>query len=229
MQEFLVPIQVRFRLKFALALVTSEPSHGFRGGVFEQHVMSQIVLTLRPVLAVEAVEPFRFFVGFVQVRVTFQAVFPFSFVGALFTLKPHHLFFGRVLVPIVLPQSAPLPCLVVAFVAFQPFDVLFDLSVRMAQFCVSVQVVFDFGLEVTLVTSKPLHSFGCGVFHQHVTSQIIFLQRPVFTIEAVKPVCFVVGFVQSNYVTFKRVFQFCFVRALFAPQPQHFFVSCVFD
>jgi hypothetical protein len=187
------------------------------------------LLSLRPELAVEAVEPFRFFVGFVHVHVTFQAVFPFCFVGALFTLKPHHLFFGRVLVPIVLPQSAPLPCLVVAFVAFQPFDVLFDLSVRMTQFCVSVQVVFGFGLEVTLVTSKPLHSFGCGVFHQHVTSQVIFLQRPVLTIKAVKPVCFFVGFVQSNYVTFKRVFQFCFVRALFAPQPQHFFVCCVFD
>jgi hypothetical protein len=229
MQAFLVPVQVRYRLKFALALVTSEASHGFRGRVLEQHMIIQTLLHLRPELAVEAVEPFRFFVGFVQVRVTFQAVFPFCFVGALFTLKPHHLFFGHVLDPLVLPQSAPLPCLVVAFVAFQPFDVLFDLSVRMTQFCVSVQIVFGFGLEVTLVTSKPLHGFGCGVSHQHVPSQVIFLQRPVLTIKAVKPVCFFVGFVQSNYVTFKRIFQFCFVRALFAPQPQHFFVCCVFD
>jgi hypothetical protein len=80
MQVFLVPVQVRFRLKFALALVTSEPLHGFRGSVFEQHVIFQIVFTLRPVLAVEAVEPFRFFVGFVQLHVTFQVAFPYCFV-----------------------------------------------------------------------------------------------------------------------------------------------------
>jgi hypothetical protein len=122
MQEFLVPIQAKFRLKFALALVTSEPSRGFRGGVLEQHVMFQILLTLRPVLAVESVEPLRFFVGFVQSQVTFQAVFPFCFVRALFTLKPRRFFVRYVLVPIVLPHSAPLPCPEVAFVAFQPFE-----------------------------------------------------------------------------------------------------------
>jgi hypothetical protein len=47
MQEFLVPIQAKFRLKFALALVTSEPSRG----VPEQDVMFQILLPLRPLLA----------------------------------------------------------------------------------------------------------------------------------------------------------------------------------
>jgi hypothetical protein len=103
MQVFLVPVQVRFRLKFALALVTSEPSHGFRGGVLEQHVMFQIPLHLRPVLAVEAVEPFRFFVGFVQDHVTFQVVFPFCFVGTLFTLKPHHFFVRHVFGLLVYP------------------------------------------------------------------------------------------------------------------------------
>jgi hypothetical protein len=223
MQVFLVPVQVRFRLKFALALVTSQPSHGFRGGVFEQHVMFQILLSLRPVLAVEAVEPFRFFIGFVQVHVTFQADFPFCFVGALFTLKPRRLFDGRVLGPLVFPQSVPLPCLVVAFVAFQPFDVFFGFSVRMAQFCVSVQVIFGFGLVLTLVTSKPLQSFGCGVFNQHVTCQVFFPPSPVLAIEAVIPHSFFIGFVQIH-VTSKRALQFCFVRALFTLHPQHFFV-----
>jgi hypothetical protein len=87
-------------------------------------------------------------------------------------MKPRRFFVRYVLVPIVLPPSAPLPCLEVAFVALQPFDVLFDVHryVRMAQLCVSVQVVFGFGLEVTLGTSKPLQSFGRGVFQQHVTS-----------------------------------------------------------
>jgi hypothetical protein len=231
MQVFLVPVQVRFRLKFALALVTSEPLHGFRGSVFEQHVIFQIVFTLRPVLAVEAVEPFRFFVGFVQLHVTFQVAFPYCFVWALLTVKPHCLFVRCVLEPLVSPQSPPLPCLEVAFVALPPFYLLFDLHsyVRMVQFCVFVQVVFDFGLVLTLVTSKPLHSFGCGVFHQHVTCQVFFPLSPVPTIQAEMPLCFFVEFVQSHYVTFKRVFLFCFVRALFAPQPQHFFVWCVFD
>jgi hypothetical protein len=96
MQVFLVPVQVRFRLKFALALVTSEPSHVFRGGVLDQYMIIQTLLTLRPVLAVEAVEPFRFFIGFVQVHVTFQFVFPYCFVRALLALKPHHLFVRRV-------------------------------------------------------------------------------------------------------------------------------------
>jgi hypothetical protein len=203
MQKFLVPVQVRFRLKFALALVTSEPLHGFRDGVLESHMIIETLLPLRPELAVEAAEPFRFVVGFVQDHVTFQAVFPFCFVRALFTLKPRRLIDGRVFEPLVLPQSAPLPCLVVAFVAFKPFDVLFDLSIRMAQFCVFVQVVFDFALVVTLVTSKPLHSFRCGVFHQNVASQVSFLQSPVLTIEAVKPVSFLVGFVHTQYVTSK--------------------------
>jgi hypothetical protein len=229
MQELLVPVQVRFRLKLALALVTSEPLHGFPGGVLEPYMIIQTLLPLRPELATEAAEPFRFFVGFVQDHVTFQAVFPFCFVRALFTMKPRRLFFRRVLDPLVLPQSAPLPCLEVALVAFQPFDVFFWFSFRMTQFCVSVQVVFGFGLEVTLVTSKPVHSFGCGVYQVHVTSQVFFLQSSVLTIKAVKPVCFFVGFVHSHYVTFKRGFQFCFVRALFAPQPQHFFVWRVFD
>jgi hypothetical protein len=224
MQESLVPVKAKFRFKFALALVTSEPSHGIRGGVLEQHMIIQALLTLRFVLAVEAVEPFRFFVGFVQVHVTFQAEFPFCFVGALFTMKPRRLFFRRVLDPLVFPQSVPLPCLVVAFVAFQPFDVFFDFFVRMAQFCVSVQVVLDFALVLTLVTSKPLHSFGCGMFDQHVTCQVFFPLTPVLTIQAVNPLCFFVEFVHSHYVTFKRGFQFCFVRALFAPQPQHIFV-----
>jgi hypothetical protein len=76
MQAFLMPVQAIFRLKFALALVTSEPSHGLRGSVFAQHVMFQIVLSFRPVLAVDAVEPFRFFVGFVPIYVRFQVVFP---------------------------------------------------------------------------------------------------------------------------------------------------------
>jgi hypothetical protein len=129
-----VPVQVRFRLKFALALVTSEPPHGFRGGVLEQHVMFQIPFHLRPVVAVEAVEPFRFFIGFVQVHVTFQVAFPSCFVRALFTVKPRRLFDGRVRGPLVCQQSVPLPCLVVAFVAFPPFDVFFGFSVRMAQF-----------------------------------------------------------------------------------------------
>jgi hypothetical protein len=221
MQGFLVPVQVKFRLKFALALVTSEPSHGFRGGVFEHHVMFQIVLSLRPVCAVEAVEPFRFFVWFVQFHMTFQVVFPFCFVAALLTLKPHRLFVRRVLEPLVLPQLPPLPCFEIAFVALQPY-------VRMVQFCVSLQVVFDFGLVRTLVASKPLHGFGCGVFQVHVTSQVSFTPSPVLTIEAVKPLSFFVRFVQIH-VTFKRVFQFCFVRTLLALQPQRFFVCCVFD
>jgi hypothetical protein len=76
MQAFLVPVQVRFRLKFALALVTSEASHGFRGRVLEQHMIIQNLLHFRPELAVEAVEPFRFFVGFVPIYVRFQVVFP---------------------------------------------------------------------------------------------------------------------------------------------------------
>jgi hypothetical protein len=202
-KSFFVPVQVRFRLKLALALVTSEPLHGFPGGVLEPYMIIQTLLPLRPELAVEAAEPFRFFVGFVQDYVTFQAVFPFCFVGALFTLKPRRLFVGRVLGPLVFPQSVPLPCLVVAFVAFKPFDVLFGFSVRMAQFCVFVQVIFDFGLVLTLVTSKPLHSFGCGMFHQHVASQVFFLQSPVLTIEAVKPVSFFVGSVHTQYVTSK--------------------------
>jgi hypothetical protein len=113
----------------------------------------------------------------------------------------------------------------VAFVAPRPFDVLFDFHryVRMVQFCVFLQVVFGFALVLTLVTSKPLHSFGCGVFQVHVTSQVSFTPSPVFTIKAVKPVCFFVGFMEKH-VTSKRVFQFCFVRALFALQPQRFFV-----
>jgi hypothetical protein len=189
MQEFLVPVQVRFRLKFALALVTSEPSHGFRGGVFEQHVMFQILLTLRPVLAVDAVEPFRFFIGFVEVHVTFQVVFPYCFVGALLTVKPHPLFVGRVLEPLVLPQSPPLPCLEVAFVALPPFYLFLYLHryIRIVQFCVSVQVVFVFCLVLTLVTSKPLRSLGCGVFQQHVTSKVSFPLSSVLTIQTVNP------------------------------------------
>jgi hypothetical protein len=98
----------------------------------------------------------------------------------------------------------------------------------MAQFYVFLQVIFGFGLILTLVTSKPLHSFGCGVFQQHVTSQVAFPPSPVLTIEAVKPRSFFVGFVQIH-VTSERAFQFCFVRALFALQPQSFFVCCVFD
>jgi hypothetical protein len=62
---FLVPFQAKFRFKFALAIVSSEPSHGFRSGVLEQHVMFQILLPLPPVLAVEAVVLFRFFGGIV--------------------------------------------------------------------------------------------------------------------------------------------------------------------
>jgi hypothetical protein len=111
----------------------------------------------------------------------------------------------------------------VAFVAFQPFDIVFALYVRMVLFYVFFQVAFGFALVLTLVTSKPLHSFECGVFHQHMTSQVSFPPSPVLTIEAVKPLCFFVGFVHSH-VTFKRVFQFCFVRALFALQPQRFFI-----
>jgi hypothetical protein len=65
MQFFLVPIQVRFRLKFAVALVTSKPLHSF-GGVFQQHVTSQVSFVLSPVLAIETVEPLGFFIRLAQ-------------------------------------------------------------------------------------------------------------------------------------------------------------------
>jgi hypothetical protein len=119
----------------------------------------------------------------------------------------------------VMLYSVSLSCFEVAFVALPPFNGY----VRMVQFFVFLQVVLGFGLVRTLVASKPLHSFGCGVFHQHVTSQVSFPPSPVLTIETVKPICFFVGFVQIH-VTSKRAFQFCFVRALIALQPQRFFV-----
>jgi hypothetical protein len=156
---------------------------------------------------------------------TFQVSFRPSPVLTIQAVKPLCFFIGFVQSHYVTSKREFQICFEIAFVALQPFN----RHVRMVQFCVFVQVIFGFGLILTLVTSKPLHSFGCGMFHQHMASQVVFLQGLVLTIEAVKPVGFFVRFVHNHYVRFKRGLQFCFERALFALQPQHFFVWCVFD